>query len=87
MSEGFPASYIHCTHGAYRNKQVGDFPLIPFPCLTVLSPAPFNISLSAVNDHDHEKKEIKPRKWTPVRQQLAITAGSLEKQKVPKTGD
>lgn len=35
-----------------------------------------------MDDHDHEEKEIKPRKRTPIRRQLALTAGVFGKPKV-----
>lgn len=55
----------------YRDKQIRHFLLVALPGLAILSSASVDVSVGAVNDHDHEKDKVKPRKWTPISIQLA----------------
>lgn len=64
VSLGLKRNYDTAT---YWNEQVGNFLLILSPGLSVLSATSRDVSLRAVDDHDHEEDEIKPRERAPVQ--------------------
>ena len=74
----------------YRYEQVGDFFLIALPGLAILSSASVDISVGAVDDHDHEENEIKPREWASISRWFVISIHDFCKQKqsiLPETGN
>ena len=67
--------------GTYWDKQVGDFSLITSPRLSILSSTLVNIPLGAMDNHNHEEKERKPRKWASNNGTLAINADIFMSEK------
>lgn len=57
----------------HRDEQIGDLLLVALPSLAILSPAPVDIPVGAVDDHHHEENEVEPGERAPV-DRLSVTA-------------